>query len=337
MPVASDTPDSLDAGAFGLSNEGDGYRLDVSERTGVGGQAIDVDVTRNGGAPGATASVRSHVFVVGEGFSYFEHAWEVGWGRWMNVGRPGPARVVTIVPDPDGDVVLGADVIVTEPSDFEGSVPNPTHTDVVQSGTVLVRRDGWAFSISGVDPGFGVDRPTWLTVVREDGALNLTSIDRGGDGEYVFDPDLPGPGNYVAVLEVAGAQAFSFFVSVDDAGSVAATGERSDLVAAIEAFVAALDGGDHVAVRVAMSQRCREILPPTLEGELEPNVNPDADYRLMQVVVEPGGDTADVSYRVVEGPLEPGVTPDWSSKRESWVLEDGSWRRNTCAAGYFDW
>jgi len=323
---------------FGLAAEDGPYRLDVAELSGRGGQAIMLSITKDGEALNQIESEYMHVIAIGDDLSYVMHETLSEWSSWMNVDDIGETRVVVSFTDEGSEVVLGADVNVTEGSDFSGAVSNSTQTDLVDASGVMVKRDGWTFEVIGSrtqEPRY--DYGAWLTIIREaDLAVSFQSLDQVGDGIYSFDPVLGGAGEYLAVLEVAGAPTFSFFVAVDADGDFIERPEN-ELVSAVKSFVAAIDKTDAGVVLDMMSTRCRSLLPPSLAGELSPLVDPTTRVWPTSIVADMTGDDASVRYVTIEGDYTPGETPARQRHVDDWVFEADTWRRDTCEAGYFDW
>ena len=323
---------------FGLVAEADGYALEVAEVSGVGGQAISLSLTRDRKSVDPSAIGPIHVFVVGDELSYFQHEVRPDVSGYMNVGLPGGARVVVAFDDDAGDLVLGRRVEVAEESDFSSAGPRSTLTDLVHRSGVMVERTGWTFSATGslLRLELGATTST-LTLAREaDGAVSYQELSQTGEGVYRFAPTVPGAGDYLAVLELAAAPAFGFHVSLDDQGRFVERPEAS-LVRSIQEFATAMDERNATVVRGSFSARCRSILPEDYSGELLQLLGPDERYRLTSIDAEIVGDAATVSYEVIVGEYTPEVTPDWALKREKWLDEGGTWRRDSCEAGYLDW
>lgn len=326
--------------SLGLVAEADGYALDVGEITGVGGQAIEVSLTRHGKDVDPSAVGPIHLFAIGDEMSYVQHHVEPDLSTWMNVGLPGGTRVLVAFDDDAGTLVLGQHVVVAEASDFSDSGPWSTLTDVAHRSGVMVERTGWAFSATGSLLRRDLDDETAsLTLVREsDGALTYQELIQSGEGVYEFEPTVPGAGDYLAVLELVAAPAFGFYVSLDEHGRFVERPEAS-LVGSIEEFVVAMDERNPTAVRDSLSARCRSILPPddSYAAELQQLLGLEARYRLTSVDVEIVADAATVTYEIIVGGYTSEITPDWTLKRERWLREDGGWKRNSCQAGYLDW
>lgn len=329
---SSPSVERLSGPSFGLVQQDGGYRLDVHEQTGVGGQAIAFDVTKNGKRLDSDDIGEIDVFAVGDGVSWFVHEQIDDWSNGMNVMGTGPVRVVVRFDDSGDEVMLGADVTVHEESDFGGGLFNPTQTDLVQGSGVLVERNGWTFDVMGTwdAPSFH-GNVSWLTVVRRsDLAVTYDTFVRRGDGLYGFEPVLPGAGDYWAILEVAGAPAFSFAVSVDAAGQIVPPPER-DVLDAVATFVEAVHANDAATVRAMTSSECQPMLSSTLEDDLR--LDSGERVWLTSAVATIDGDVATVEYVTIEGDYRPGTAPYWLSRHDTWVLEGGNWLRDTCDTG----
>jgi hypothetical protein len=158
---------------FGLDAEVDGYLLEVSEVTNVGGQGIDIDVTRAGAPVTSVRGDAAHVFAIGPDMSFFQHDVSpadqvMSWLRsWQNINDTGTSRVMVMFDDRDGPVVLGTDVVVREESDFGGAmIVGIDGSYRIQSG-VVVERDGWDFTLAVPwGGGSAAGDAAWLTLVR---------------------------------------------------------------------------------------------------------------------------------------------------------------------------
>ena len=202
----------------------------------------------------------------------------------------------------------------------------------------MVERDGWSFEVTGTRPAeplYGTG--AWLTLIRvQDLALSFDQLSQVGDGTYVFDPEVIGAGEHLAVLEVAGAPQFSFLLAIGEDGSI---GEplASDLLDAVEAFVQAVDDGNPEAILAASSNRCRERLSELSPFELMTDIDPEQHYWTTSIVADTSATPAAVTYETIEGDYTVGQTPFWRDRTEDWILEDSEWRRDTCGRSGLDW
>lgn len=199
---------------MGTASELDGYRLTADEVTGQGGQAIKIGLTVDGSPIDSVDGDRLYVFVIGDRLSYvdrevvpaqFVSEWLAG---WHNVGGVGTTRIVVRF-ERDGQVhVLGTDVEVREPSDFEEGLPDIATGNAITASGVTVRRDAWDFIIDTPWGGDPTGDPAWLTLVRRSDLAVLFSVgELVGDRTFRFDPPVP-EGEYLAILSFVPYAAF---------------------------------------------------------------------------------------------------------------------------------
>jgi hypothetical protein len=271
---------------------------------------------------------------------------------WQNVNGTGTNRVMVMFDDEDGPVVLGTDVVVREESDFGGSmIVGLDGSYRIQSG-VAVERDGWDFTLAvpwGGDSAAG--DAAWLILVRRsDLALTFDVAELVGDRTFRFAPELPGGGEYLAVLEFlpygyrpsldadeqrlansTGSSDFMFWIAVDEHGMLA-TRPEDDLVTAVEAFTSAVGAGEADVAWELVSARCREFLG-RIDFETTLGIGAGADIiarRVIGISVVIEGDRATASYQTAHGEYVPGEQPySPMTFAESWIDEEG-WRWNGC-------
>jgi hypothetical protein len=197
--------------SYGLASVQDGYRLEADELAGRGGQAVGISIFRDNESFRAFDPLHGealHIFVFDPALRFLVHEAlpvdafaGVRWPHWI-ASRTGDNRVVVAFNDPDGMVLLGDDVTVTEPSDFDLGHRNAEGAKYAD-GALTLTRDGFDFRLDVPwrgDPIYGA--PAWITLVREgDLALAFDTAELVGDRTFRFDPDLRGPGEYLALVE----------------------------------------------------------------------------------------------------------------------------------------
>lgn len=227
LAESADVPPQLQ---FGLESEHDGYAVDATELTGRGGQAIGVNVLRDNQPFREFVPYHDqalHVFLVGHDIDYLTHevVTEAGlptvtWPLWVS-GNTGESRVVVAFNTDDGPFILGHDVTVVEPSDFDVGHRRADGRVFVDAEIALTRDD---FDFTLDEPWTGpltYGAPAWLSMVRQgDLALSFDTADLVGDRTFRFDPDLPGPGRYLALVELwpnqQGTRTIEFSIDVSD-------------------------------------------------------------------------------------------------------------------------
>ena len=362
----ADTPESASAHVsapqreptYGLIDEVDGYRLEVGEVPNVGGQAIGIHLDRDGAPVTSVEGEAAHVFAIGAGLAFFQHDVfpadrVLPWlGGWKNINGTGTNHVVVMFDDEDGPVVLGTAVEVLEESDFGGSRAVGIDGSYQIEAGVAVERDGWDFRLAvpwGGDPTAG--DVAWLTLVRpSDLSLAFAVAELVGDRTFRFDPELPGAGEYLAVLEflpygyrpnldadVQGLTNFTaparflFRVVVDEHGELVET-PADELVAAVDALTTMFGEGDADGTWELVSVRCRALwgraeFEATFGLGTEVDVEP---RRATGIGVSITGNRGTATYSTAYGVYEPGVQPySPTTSGERWVDEAG-WRWDDC-------
>ncbi len=157
------------------------------------GQPIGVEDLHGGG---------SHFFAVDRAFTSFVHV--VSDQPTATFAAPaGDVRVVAQVSPSEGSdlLELGADVVVADAGEFDDQIV--TDDDVWSNGSITVRRELFDFVLSEPWGGTDVfDGPAFLTLWRaEDLAFVHAHAELVGPTRFSFGVNLPGFGDYLAVLE----------------------------------------------------------------------------------------------------------------------------------------
>lgn len=249
----------------------------------------------------------------------------------------------------DGAIVLGTDVDVTEGSDFQFGPPPSTRSQLLVTSGMSVERDGFDFSLAvpwGGDPTDG--DPAWLTLIRRDDlAVTFNTAELVGDRTFRFNPELPGPGDYLSILEFVpygyrsetdyggqtlggiGGSAFGFYMTIDADGNII-TGAEHELITAVEAFTQAFSDEDRDAGWRLLSARCQQLLGKA-EFDIEMDLAAqDPGRRVISIDATINGDRGTATYATAHGTYTPGEQPYTQENREEpWINENG-WRWDAC-------
>lgn len=218
--------------SFGLTSSFGDVSLSLEELA-VDGQAVGVTLSEGGKPVRAEHDLHgagAHVFVMGSSLRYLNHETVPYTAhltrKWVSSNRRDTRVVVAFAGDDGSPIVLGESIYVRSESDFTFGMADPV-ADRFERRGLVVERDGFEFTSSKPWSGDLVyDAPAWLTLVRRDDLALTFAVgevtDTGPGSRFSFDPVLPGPGEYLAVLEFGpdaiGYGTIPFEITVDEQG-----------------------------------------------------------------------------------------------------------------------